>query len=53
MTSLLSIGADRILGTSYGSKKESGMDNRDIMLAEGFLEVYTAGNRVYLWNKEI
>lgn len=53
MTSLLSIGADRILGTSYGSKKESGMNNRDIMLAEGFFEVYTAGNRVYLWNKEI
>lgn len=48
--SLLAQGADRLLGTSYGSREESGMNNRDIMLAEGFLPVYTAGNRVFHWS---
>lgn len=48
-TSLLSIGADRILGTSYGRKEVCGMDNRQIMLKEGFLPVSTAGNRVFTW----
>lgn len=48
-TSLLSLGADRLLGTNYGRKEICGMNNEDIMLAEGFLPVYTAGNRVFLW----
>jgi hypothetical protein len=48
-TSLLAIGADRILKTAYGTREESGMDNTAIMLAEGFLPVYTAGNRVFRW----
>lgn len=53
ITSLLAIGADRILGTNYGSKKKSGMNNEQIMLKEGFVKVYTAGNRVFVWeNKE-
>lgn len=47
-TSLLMQGADRLLGTSYGSREESGLDNRGIMLAEGFLPVNTSGNRVFL-----
>jgi hypothetical protein len=49
-TSLLAIGADRLLGTSYGRPEECGLVNRDIMLLEGFLPVATAGNRVFLWN---
>ncbi len=48
-TSLLAIGADRLLGTSYGRPEECGLVNRDIMLLEGFLPVATAGNRVFLW----
>ena len=48
-TSLLRLGADRLLGTSYGSREESGLDNHGIMLAEGWLPVWTAGNRVFTW----
>lgn len=51
-TSLLAIGADRLLKTSYGSKSVSGLDNEQIMLQEGFVKVYTAGNRVYIWTRE-
>ena len=49
-TSLLSVGADILLETNYGSAKESGLDNHAIMLLEGFLPVYTSGNRVFIWN---
>ena len=48
-TSLLRLGADRLLGTSYGSREESGLDNHGIMLTEGWLPVWTAGNRVFTW----
>jgi len=48
-TSLLMQGADRLLGTSYGSREESGMNNEDIMRAEGWLRVHNSGNRVFLW----
>lgn len=48
-TSLLSVGADRLLKTNYGSRDECGLDNRGIMLKEGFLPVHAAGNRVFLW----
>lgn len=48
-TSLLMRGADVLLGTSYGSREESGMNNEDIMRAEGWLRVHTSGNRVFLW----
>lgn len=48
-TSVLSIGADRLLGTNYGSQKDSGLNNSEIMILEGFLPVYTAGNRVFIW----
>lgn len=48
-TSLLALGADRILKTNYGSREDSGLSNGDIMLLEGFLPVYTAGNRVFKW----
>ena len=49
--SLRAIGADRLLGTNYGSIKECGMNNKDIMLKEGFVEVYDCGQSVYVWNK--
>lgn len=48
--SLNSLGADRLLGTSYGSFQDCGLNNEDIMLLEGFVKVHTAGNRVFLWN---
>lgn len=50
-TSLLSVGADRLLGTNYGSREESGLDNTSIMLLEGFLDVHSSGNRVFMFKK--
>lgn len=47
--SLRSLGADRLLKTNYGSQEESGLNNEQIMLLEGWLPVYTAGNRVFQW----
>lgn len=51
-SSLVSQGADRLLGTSYGSREESGLSNVEIMSREGWSRVYTSGNRVFLWSKE-
>lgn len=47
--SLRAIGADRLLNTNYGSIEKCGMNNRDIMLKEGFVEVYDCGQDVYTW----
>jgi hypothetical protein len=49
-TTLLKLGADRVLKTSYGSREESGLDNAGIMLLEKWLPIYTSGNRVFNWN---
>lgn len=49
---LLRQGADRLLGTSYGTRNLCGLDNEAIMLLEGWLPVSTAGNRVFMWGKE-
>lgn len=50
-SSLLMVGADRLLGTDYGSLSTSGLNNHDIMILEGFVPIYTAGNRVFAWKK--
>ena len=50
--SLIRQGADRLLGTTYGSREESGLNNEQIMLLEGWLPVYTAGNRVFTWQSD-
>lgn len=42
-------GADRLLGTNYGSIKNSGLNNKEIMLREGYLPVYNSGNRIFVW----
>lgn len=53
ITTLLAIGADRVLGTNYGSPKKCGMNNVQIMEKEGWVKIYTAGNRIFIWkNKE-
>lgn len=49
MGSLLSQGADRLLGTSYGSVEKSGLNNEEIMIKEGFFPIYTSGNRIFSW----
>lgn len=49
--SLLRQGADRLLGTSYGPPDKCGLGNHEIMLLEGWLPVYTAGNRVFTWSR--
>lgn len=43
-TLLLKLGADRMLGTSYGDS----MDNHSIMLAEGFHGIYDCGSKLYI-----
>jgi len=48
-TSVLAIGADRILGTNYGPLDKCGMNNNQILQNEGFGRIYTAGNRVFKW----
>lgn len=50
-TSLLALGADRLLKTNYGPREESGLDNHGIMIAEGWLPIYTAGNRNFVWKR--
>lgn len=49
--SLLAQGADRLLGTSYGKPEVCGLNNEQIMLLEGWVKVYTSGNRVFWWEK--
>lgn len=49
INTLLMIGADRALGTTYGSREKSGLDNDGIMTVEGFVKVYDSGNRVFEW----
>ena len=49
--SLSLVGADRLLGTSYGPVSESGLNNKDILLKEQYLPVYTSGNRVFVWQE--
>lgn len=46
-SSLLRVGADRILGTHYGPREECGLDNHGIMLNEGYLGIYDCGSKVY------
>lgn len=51
-TSLVRQGADRLIGTSYGRPEECGLDNHQIMMKEGWLPVYTSGNRVYVYESD-
>lgn len=50
-SSLVMQGADRLLGTSYGSRDECGLGNDEIMVLEGWLPVSTSGNRVFNYTK--
>ena len=49
--SLMRLGINRLLKTSYGSREECGMGNEELMLLEGWLPIFTAGNRVFEWKK--
>jgi hypothetical protein len=46
-TSLLRIGADRLLGTNYGSPQECGLDNHGIMIKEKYDGVYDCGSKIF------
>ena len=48
-SSIHRLGADRLLGTSYGPREVCGLNNEGIMKAEGFAAYRTAGNRVFEW----
>jgi len=50
-SALMRIGADRLLGTTHGSVEKSGLRNEDIMLSEGWLKVYRAGNLRMVWRR--
>lgn len=39
------MGYDKLFGTNYGK----GTSNTDLMLQNGFVRVYDAGNKVYVW----
>lgn len=43
---LRKLGADKLIGTNYGK----GTDNELILIADGFLEVYDAGQQTYIYN---
>lgn len=45
------LGADKLLGINYGSIDDCGLNNRDIMLKEGFVEVYDCGQAIYSYIK--
>lgn len=47
--SLVRLGADKMLNTHYGSREECGMNNVQIMKKEGWLQVPSSGNRVFVW----
>ena len=52
-SSIQRLGADRLLGTSYGPREVCGLNNEGIMKAEGFVAYKTAGNRVFEWRATI
>lgn len=45
-------GADRLLGTSYGSREDCGLNNKQIMRLEGFVGVYDCGQSAWVWERE-
>lgn len=42
-------GYDQLFGTNYGK----GTSNEQLMLENGFVEVYDCGQSTYIWNKEV
>lgn len=42
------MGYDKLFGTDYGK----GTSNTDLMLQNGFVRVYDAGNKVYVWSRD-
>ena len=51
--SLRSKGASRFIGDADLIKYPKGMDNREIMKLEGFVEIYDCGNVVYEYKKNL
>jgi len=49
-SSVVKVGADRLLGLDFGNDFDrTKMNNREIMLDNGFLPIYTAGNRIFVY----
>lgn len=46
-SSLRMLGADKLIGTSYGK----GTSNYDIMIANDWVEIYDCGQQTWLWQK--
>ena len=49
---LLQRGADQLLGTNYGKPEICGMNNKQVMIKEGYVEVYDCGQSTWVWRKE-
>ena len=49
---LLQRGADQLLGTNYGKPEVCGMNNKQVMVREGYVEVYDCGQSTWVWRKE-
>lgn len=46
------LGFDKLLGKQYGSFGK-GTSNDDLLREHGFVEIYDAGQNVYVWNKQL
>ena len=44
-------GVDQLLGTDYGKPEICGMNNKEIMVKEGFVKVYDCGQSTWIWKK--
>lgn len=44
-------GADKLLGTNYGRPEVCNMNNKQIMIKEGFVEIYDCGQSTWVWNR--
>lgn len=52
-SSVVKIGADRLLGLDFGDNFDrSQLNNREVMLDNGFLPIYTSGNRIFTYHSQ-
>lgn len=52
-SSVVKVGADRLLNIDFGKDFDrSQLNNKEIMLDNGFLPVYTAGNRIFTYHSQ-
>jgi len=50
MSSLLKLGANNLIQTNYNKVDNPHITNQEIMIKEGYVEIYTSGNRIFVWS---